>query len=508
MATSLLRSWGRFRLILGSNIGRSAATRRVIPAVNPTRLFSKSCRLDVEGIKLVMPALSPTMTEGTIVKWHKKEGDSISAGDVLCDVQTDKAVVSFELEEDGILAKIVQPENSKDLKIGTLIGLMVEEGDDWQNVEMPTDVEPDAEQTATDAVSSDGPRSEAEHQAPATAPAPAPRTSAPSAEDRHGHGIGPAVRNLLDLYHISPSEVFGTGPGPHSWITKGDVLKYISEKGLQPVSPEQQQVGSAVPQAQTPPAPEQQPARIPERRPDQQQQRFTDHEVTSMRRTIAKRLTESKTTIPHSNSTIDCKMDAVIELRNQFKAKGTKVSVNDFIIKAAAVALKTYPEVNAIWNVDGPRLLNDVDVCVAVATDSGLITPIVKNADKLGISAISESVKDLATRARDGKLQPHEFQGGSFTISNLGMFGITQFSAVINPPQACILAIGASRFRLDSDSERHTTMSVTLSSDVRVVDDATAARFLAAFRTALEDPLLMLVERIPRGNSDDQMSAF
>ncbi|XP_067654552.1 pyruvate dehydrogenase protein X component, mitochondrial-like [Haliotis asinina] len=437
--------------------------------------------VNYDAMKILMPALSPTMSEGTIVKWLKKEGEKLSPGDILCDIQTDKAVVSMENEEDGILAKIVVPDNTADVKIGTLIAVIVEEGDDWQNVEIPAHTDPDTGPPAPAAAAP----------APST-PSPSPPPAAPatpaavevSSKDLHAAGVGPSVRKLAEEYGISPANI--TGTGPHSWVTKGDVLNYIKSKNLskRQLLATSEPVSSAAPPSAAPTP--------PEALPPMEGEPYTDIPNTNMRKTIAKRLTESKTTIPHSYASIDMNIGPVSRLRKQLADEGVKVSINDFIIKAASIALQRVPRVNSIWQNDGAQLLSSVDISVAVATDNGLITPIVQNASALGVDEISSTVRDLAGRAREGKLKLHEFQGGSFSISNLGMFGISEFSAVINPPQSAIMAVGTSRVTLGDDGRPQTRMTVTLSYDSRVLDETEASQFLEVYSEVMENPSFMI----------------
>ncbi|CAI9722911.1 dehydrogenase X component, mitochondrial-like [Octopus vulgaris] len=412
------------------------------------------------GMRIEMPSLSPTMSEGDIIKWHKQEGDKVAPGDVLCDIQTDKAVVSMDIEEEGILAKILMPENSKNVKIGHLIALMVDLDDDWQNVTIPTEVT-----ASTDA------------------PVPSPKPAAPPPPSPVSSATSPAAAPVQSNDEIIEE------------IHALDVLSVIKTKHLvrsSPPSPVQPTPVQSVPvppitqtqiKAPPPPAPA---AKGPSKL------KYTDIPVSSMRKTIAKRLTESKTTIPHSYGSIECNVDSVSALRKKLIADGVKVSLNDFIIKAAAHALRRVPDMNAIVKDGNPVQLPSVDISIAVATPNGLITPIVKNAVTLGISDISSSVKELAGRAREGKLQLHEFQGGSFSISNLGMFGISEFSAVINPPQVGILAIGSSRLVPITNNTAKTMMTVVLSYDRRAVSEHEAAMFLEAFQEILEKPTLML----------------
>nr|KAI8760670.1 pyruvate dehydrogenase protein X component; mitochondrial-like [Biomphalaria glabrata] len=420
-------------------------------------------------IKLDMPSLSPTMEKGNIIKWYKKEGDTVSPGDVLCKIETDKAMMDMETEETGILAKIIVPADSKDVPIGSLIALLVEEGDDWKNVQIPAEAA---------AKPPSKPATETPTPVVTTAAVPAsPPSAAPSSDHGdHRHLVGPSVKKLLQEYNISSNDVPATGPA--GALLKGDVLNYINSKKLsKSVTPPAASTLST-------PAPKVEPAAAPGAN-------YIDIPLTSMRRTIAKRLTESKSTIPHAYASIDSNMGALTELRKTLAADGVKISVNDFIVKAAALALQRSPKVNAIWANDGPKLSQSVDISVAVATPNGLITPIVKGASYLSVEQISSTVKELSGRAKEGKLLPHEYQGGSFSISNLGMFGITEFSAVINPPQLAILAIGTSRTEASMKGNQ-LKMTVTLSYDSRGLNEVEATRFLEEFRNALENPQFML----------------
>ncbi|BFZ15838.1 hypothetical protein BsWGS_18876 [Bradybaena similaris] len=399
-----------------------------------------------DTIKLNMPSLSPTMDKGNIVKWHKKEGDTVSPGDVLCDIETDKAVISMDTEETGILAKIVAPDNSRDVVVGSLIALLVEEGDDWKSVQIPAEAS-------------------VKPQPQAAAPAPAAAAPAPAGK-----------------------------PQPAVTVEHRDVLDYIQAKNLTKV--EQKAAKPAHTPGPTKPAPAP-PAAAPATAS------YIDIPLTNMRRTIARRLTESKTTIPHAYASIDSDVGAVTELRKTLTNEGVKVSVNDFIIKAAALALQRVPRVNAIWANEGPQLSQTVDISVAVATPNGLITPIVRGATYLSVDQISKTVKELAVKARDGKLQPHEFQGGSFSISNLGMFGISEFTAVINLPQIAILAVGTSRPVATLKGNQH-RMTVTMSYDSRAISEIEATQWLQEFRNVIENPKSMLAGT----NLDTEAEAF
>ncbi|XP_063406744.1 dihydrolipoyllysine-residue acetyltransferase component of pyruvate dehydrogenase complex-like [Mytilus trossulus] len=432
--------------------------------------------------KVSLPALSPTMEMGTINSWQKKEGDKVAEGDLLAEIETDKATMGFESSEEGYLAKIFHPAGSKDVPIGKLLCIIVENEED---VAAFKDYQP----TAADDQLPDSDASEPVAPPPppppkpspaavAPPPTPAPSKAAPppaasvSVPPSGGKVIAsPYAKKLAADKGIDLSQITGTGPGGE--IRADDVLNF---------SP------SAVPTSVPISAPE---------------GAFVDIPLTNMRKVIAKRLVQSKQTIPHYYLTVDVNVDKVLRLRkelNEILSKDNiKLSVNDFIIKASALSCKKIPEANSSWMDDSIRQYNIVDVNVAVATPAGLITPIVSRADIKGLSQISQDVLALATKAKEGKLQPHEYQGGTFTISNLGMFGIKSFSAVINPPQACILAIGGAEKRLvvDEDSDKGYSsanmMSVTLSCDHRVVDGAVGAQWLAEFRKFMERPETMLL---------------
>ncbi|NWU91819.1 ODPX protein, partial [Upupa epops] len=441
------------------------------------------------AIQVLMPALSPTMEQGNIVKWLKKEGEAVSAGDALCEIETDKAVITMESNDDGVLAKILVEEGSKNVRLGSLICLLVEEGQDWKQVEIPA--------AASDPSS-------------VAPPAPAPPTTVPSPPPKLEHQPGkfqvrlsPAARNILETHGLDPSNL--TPTGPRGIFTKEDALRLLQEqqKGkpselkpvVSPAPPQPTAVPSASPAAPT----YSRPAVPPVSTPGQPAAlgTFTEIPASNIRRVIAKRLTESKTTIPHAYAAADCDIDAILKLRKELAKDDIKVSVNDFIIKATAVTLKQMPDVNATWDGEVCRQLQSIDISIAVATDRGLITPIIKDVAAKGIKEIAASAKALAKKARDGKLLPEEYQGGSFSISNLGMFGINDFTAVINPPQACILAVGRARpeLKLVEDEEgnekleQHQLMTVTLSSDGRVVDDELASKFLETLKANLENPI-------------------
>ncbi|XP_053666806.1 dihydrolipoyllysine-residue acetyltransferase component of pyruvate dehydrogenase complex, mitochondrial isoform X4 [Anopheles marshallii] len=382
------------------------------------------------------------MELGTIVSWEKKEGDKLNEGDLLAEIETDKATMGFETPEEGYLAKILVAAGQKDVPIGKLVCIIVEN---------EADVAAFKDYKDTGAAPAK----------PAAAPAPSAPAAAPPAP------TPPPVS--------APPPPAAAAPQPMTADLAG------------------MQAAGAAPTAGAPAGAVSIPAGAA----------FVDIPVSNIRGVIAKRLLESKTTIPHYYLTVDVNMDQVTKLRARFnkqlEKEGTKLSINDFIIKAAAMACKKVPEANSAWMDTVIRQFDSVDVSVAVSTDRGLITPIVFSADRKGIADISKDVKNLAAKAREGKLQPQEFQGGTFSVSNLGMFGVTHFCAIINPPQSCILAVGGTQKRLvpDKDSEagfkESDYVAVTLSCDHRTVDGAVGARWLQYFRQFLEDPNSMLL---------------
>ncbi len=398
-------------------------------------------------IQILMPALSPTMTEGNIAKWHKKEGDEVASGDLLAEIETDKATMELEAVDDGVLGKIIAAEGSENIAVNTPIAVMLEEGEDASAAE-------------------------------AAAPSPAP--AAPKSNGARVFASPLAKRIAADA-GIDIGAI--SGSGPHGRVVKRDVDAAIAGDVA---------ASAAAPSA-APPAPAQLPVVAGG---------YTEVPHNNMRKTIARRLQESKQTVPHFYVTMECEIDKLLAMRKDLNARAEvtgedyKISVNDFIIRAAAFAMKKVPDVNASWTDEAMRLYNDIDISVAVAIDGGLITPIVRNADQKGLAVISNEMKDLAARAREGRLSPDEFQGGGFTISNLGMYGVKEFAAIINPPQSCILAVGAGEQRpvvRDGALTTATMMSVTLSTDHRVVDGALGAEWLQAFKVLIEDPLAMLL---------------
>ncbi|KAK3524326.1 hypothetical protein QTP70_028061 [Hemibagrus guttatus] len=430
-------------------------------------------------MKILLPALSPTMMVGTVQRWEKKVGEKLSEGDLLAEIETDKATIGFEVQEEGYLAKILVPEGTRDVPLGTPLCIMVEKESD-----IPSFADYVETGVATSPPPAPAPVAAPTPSAPA-APAVTPAT-APAAAARKGRVFAsPLAKKLAAEKGIDLAQV--TGSGPDGRVTKKDIENFVPTKAPPPP------VAPATTPARAPAAPAVAP--VPTGT-------FTDIPVSNIRRVIAQRLLQSKQTIPHYYLSVDINMDQVLGLRKELnaevKADNIKLSVNDFIIKASALACLKVPEANSSWMDTVIRQNHVVDVSVAVSTSNGLITPIVFNAHIKGLAAISKDITALAAKAREGKLQPHEFQGGTFTVSNLGMYGIKNFSAIINPPQACILAVGGSEKRLlPADNEKgfdvSSMMSVTLSCDHRVVDGAVGAQWLAEFRKFLEKPVTMLL---------------
>jgi pyruvate dehydrogenase E2 component (dihydrolipoamide acetyltransferase) len=425
-------------------------------------------------VEILMPALSPTMEEGTLAKWLKAEGDTIAAGDVICEIETDKATMEFEAVDEGVLGKILVADGTAGVKVNQLIGLILEEGEDA---------------SALEGYKAGGAApAPAAAAAPEAAPTPVAAAPTPVAAPTGGARVfaSPLARRLAAQQGLDLSAIAGSGP-------KGRIVKHDIDAALK--------AGTGKAAASAPaPAPVAAPAPAkPVALPDAPHTALPN---STMRKVIAKRLTESKQTVPHFYLTVDVELDALLALRKDLndRAEGLgqayKLSVNDLIIKAVALALKQVPAANASWTDEAIIQWSDVDVSVAVATEGGLITPIVRKADQKGLATISNEMKELAKKARDGKLKPEEFQGGGFTISNLGMYGIREFAAIINPPQGCILAVGAGDQRpvvKDGALAVATVMSCTLSVDHRVVDGAVGAQFMAAFKKLIQDPMAMML---------------
>ncbi len=434
--------------------------------------------------EILMPALSPTMEEGTLAKWLVKEGDTVSSGDVMAEIETDKATMEFEAVDEGVIGKILIAEGTEGVKVNTPIALLLEEGEDASAASAPAPA-------AAPAAPAEAPKAAAA--APAAAPAPAAPTTAKG--DRVF--ATPLARRLAAEKGLDLTAV--TGTGPHGRIVKADVL--AAGPAAATAKPAAAAPAASVAAAPAPAAKAMASGPSTDAILKMYEGRaYEEKPLDGMRKTIAARLTEAKQTIPHFYLRRDIQLDALMKFRGQLNAqlegRGVKLSVNDFIIKACALALQQVPAANAVWAGDRVLQLKPSDVAVAVAIEGGLFTPVLKDAEMKSLSALSTEMKDLAKRARDRKLAPHEYQGGTFAISNLGMFGIDNFDAVINPPHGAILAVGAGVKKpvvgKDGELTVATVMSVTLSVDHRVIDGALGAELLTAIKDNLENPLGML----------------
>jgi pyruvate dehydrogenase E2 component (dihydrolipoamide acetyltransferase) len=432
---------------------------------------------DFMPIEIKMPALSPTMEEGTLAKWLVKEGDAVKSGDLLAEIETDKATMEFEAVDEGTIGKLTVAEGTEGVKVGTVIAVMAGEGEDAGAAAAPA---PKAEAPAAAA-----PKAEA---APAPTPAAAPAAApAPKAEGDRLRA-SPLARRLAAEKNIDLASV--TGSGPRGRIVKADLdgAKSGAAAAKAPQAPAAAPTPSAAP-ASAPAAPVYGVPDIP----------HTADKLSNVRKVIARRLTESKQQVPHIYLTVDIRLDALLKLRGELNAglaaRGVKLSVNDLLIKALGVSLMQVPKCNVMYTPDQLISFSRADVSVAVSVPAGLITPIIKGADTKGVAAISTEMKDLAGRAKEGKLKPEEFQGGTASLSNMGMMGIKHFEAVINPPQGMIMAIGAGDQRpyvIDGQLGIATVMSATGSFDHRAIDGADGAQLMAAFKTLVESPLAML----------------
>ncbi len=427
-------------------------------------------------IEILMPALSPTMEEGTLAKWLVKEGDTVSSGDLLAEIETDKATMEFEAVDEGVVGKILVAEGTEGVKVNTAIALIGEEGEDFSAAPAPAA-----------APAAEAPADAAPAAAAAAAAAPAP--AAPAASDGTRIFASPLARRIAKDKGVDLATLKGSGP--HGRIVKADV-EGASAAPAQAAAPA---AGSAPAATAMPTGPQAEAVlKMYEGR------EFEEVKLNGMRKTVAARLTEAKQTIPHFYLRRDIQLDALLKYRSQInkqlEPRGIKLSVNDFVIKACALALQAVPDANAVWAGDRIIKLKPSDVAVAVAVEGGLFTPVLKDSDAKSLSVLSAEMKDLAGRARDGKLMPHEYVGGSFAISNLGMFGIENFDAVINPPHGSILAVGAGVKKpvvgADGELTVATVMSTTLSVDHRVIDGALGAQFLEAIKGNLENPMVML----------------
>ncbi|WP_127562172.1 pyruvate dehydrogenase complex dihydrolipoamide acetyltransferase [Nioella ostreopsis] len=434
--------------------------------------------------EILMPALSPTMEEGTLAKWLVKEGDEVSSGDLLAEIETDKATMEFEAVDEGVIGKILVAEGSEGVKVNTPIAMLLAEGESADDIGA-------APAPATAPEAAEAPAEASEAAAPAAAPAPAP--AAPVSGDGTRIFASPLARRIAAQKGLDLKQI--TGSGPHGRIVKADVEAAEAKPAAAAAAPAAAVAPAAPAAAAAPAGPTaDMVARMYEGR------EYEEIKLDGMRKTIAARLSEAKQTIPHFYLRRDIKLDALLKFRGQLnkqlEARGVKLSVNDFIIKAVANALQQVPACNAVWAGDRVLQLKPSDVAVAVAIEGGLFTPVLKDADMKSLSALSAEMKDLAKRARDRKLAPSEYQGGTFAISNLGMFGIDNFDAIVNPPHAGILAVGTGVKKPvvgeDGELTVATVMSVTMSVDHRVIDGALGAELLKAIVENLENPLTML----------------
>jgi len=482
-------------------------------------------------INITMPALSPTMEEGNLAKWLVKEGDHVAPGDVIAEIETDKATMEVEAVDEGIVAKLVVAAGTEGVKVNTVIAILAAEGEDAgaaKAAPASAKAEAPAKAEKTEAPTKVEAKQEKGAQSPSSPAGPSPReggekeagrsADAPLSPSSRGEGMGeghsertfasPLARRIAKEAGVDVAAIAGSGP--HGRVVKVDVEATIASGGAKaaPAKPAQAAPAAAMPTAPAAPAP------APKAMPDEQVLKLFpegSYEIVphdSMRRTIARRLVEAKSTIPHFYLTIDCEIDALLSLRKQLndaapvtktdkgEVPAYKLSVNDLVIKAMAMALKAVPDANVSWTEGAMLKHRNADVGVAVSIPGGLITPIIRKADEKTLSVISNEMKDLAARARNRRLKPEEFQGGTTAVSNLGMFGIKDFAAVINPPHATILAVGAGEERAVVKNGAvvvANVMSVTLSTDHRAVDGALGAELLSAFRRYIENPLAMLI---------------
>ncbi len=425
------------------------------------------------AINILMPALSPTMTEGTLARWLKKEGDKLVAGDVIAEIETDKATMEVEAVDEGILGRILVPDGSEGVAVNAPIAILVQPGE------------------AVPAAAAATPTPAASAPVPAPAPTPEPVAVAAAAAPAPVTGgrvfASPLARRMAQQGNLDLATL--TGSGPNGRIVRADVEAALSAGPAAAPAPKPAAVPALAPVA------------APKAAAITEPHRLVAH--SSMRKTIARRLTEAKQSVPHFYLSMDIELDALLKLRAELNARAPKdgpgvfkLSVNDLIIKASAAALRKVPGVNASFTDEGIAFYDNVDISVAVSIPDGLITPIIRQADHKGLATISNEMKELAGLAKSGKLKPEQFQGGGFSISNLGMFGVANFAAIINPPQGAILAVGAGEPRAvvkDGALAVATVMTCTLSVDHRVVDGALGAQWLAAFKAIIEDPLSLML---------------
>lgn len=473
-------------MTLGTEEGPSQGVESAVLTISPGRLAKTPCAVPAHQV-LTMPALSPTMTAGSISAWKKQEGEKVEQGDVLADIETDKATMEMESMEEGYLAKIILPEGSQNVNVGVPVAILCEEEEavsafsDYTPSDADTSSSPSKSQKKAPQEESKVPEGKAAEPAEAKSPPPpasvaSPAKPRPAAAPKPADGsrilASPLARRIARELGTSLEGMVGTGPGGR--IVAIDVHE------------------QAVPSAEASTA-SAMAAAYPE---------YVDIPNTTVRKITAARLLESKQTIPHYYLSIECNVEELMKLRTQLNetlaaSDGGKLSVNDFVVKASALALRKVPECNASWNEDYIRQYKEANINVAVQTEHGLMVPVIPKVCGKGLATISTEVKALASKAKEGKLTPEDFSGGTFTISNLGMFGIKQFCAIVNPPQACILAVGGAYPKVvslggDSYAERK-HMTVTLSCDHRVVDGAVGAQWLQAFKGYVENPLTMIL---------------
>lgn len=432
-------------------------------------------------IQILMPALSPTMEEGNLAKWCVKEGDTVESGDVLAEIETDKATMEVEAVDEGVIGKIIVEEGAQGVKVNELIALLLEEGEDESALE--------GADTAAPAPAPSAPAQD--ETAPAKTESAAPAPAAPTSDSGDRIFASPLARRIaaqesLDLKALS-------GSGPRGRIVKRDIEAALAAgtgKAEAPAAAEKAAPKSAAPQGNTISKDDPIFKLLPE---------FEAVDNSNMRKTIAKRLTESARDIPHFNLQVDVEIDKLMSLRKELNSRDGadyKISVNDFLVKATSLALTRVPDCNVAFTDEAILKFKQVDMAIAVAVDGGLITPIIKDAASKGLATLANEAKDLAARARDGKLAPEEYQGGTFTISNLGMFGVKSFNSIINPPQGGILSIGAGEQRpvvKDGALSVATVVTLTLAVDHRCIDGATGAAFIKELKALIEDPIALML---------------
>ena len=443
-------------------------------------------------IKILMPALSPTMTEGKLAKWLVKEGDDVESGDVMAEIETDKATMEVEAVDEGKIGKIVVAEGTDGVTVNAVIALLLEDGEDASALEGAETASSGSGEAKAEAAPAEA---AAPAETPTAAPAPAqaaPAGPAPTSSDGDRIFSSPLARRLAKMEGIDISQV--SGSGPHGRVVKRDIDKAVSEGTGKASASGASAAPAAAPAAAAATPPAGIDAAMLSLLPE-----YEAVENSGMRKTIAKRLTASARDIPHFNVSADIELDALMSLRKELNGREDadyKISVNDFVIKAVALTLKRQPDCNVSYTDDAILRFNRADISMAVAVEGGLITPIIKDAGAKGLATISAEAKELAGKARDGKLQPQEYQGGTFSISNLGMFGVSSFNSIINSPQGGILSVGAGQQRpvvKDGALSIATVMTITLAVDHRCIDGAAAAAFVKEFKGILEDPLQLML---------------